>query len=106
MHQSDIADDFIAVFFIQNIFAQQLFASSSAKWSEVDVPRFELCPRVVESVDSSRANEDAAALACGDKPQNFWRLGATPWNDNNVVDFANGLTAGVKQGQTHDSKCI
>ena len=106
MNQSDIADDFIAVFFIQNVFTQELFASSCTKWSEVDIPRLELCAGVVECADTSCADKDSSALARGDEPQNLWRLGATTRNDNYVVNFADGLTAGIKKGQTHDSKCI
>jgi hypothetical protein len=54
--------------------------------------------RIVKRADASGADKDSAALAGGDKPQNFWRLGASTGNDNNVVYFANCLTARVKQG--------
>ena len=104
--QSNITHGLVADLRINDICADKTFSVAWTKWIEIHVPRPEPSAGTIKRHNASSVYKDASTLAGGHKSQDLRRCAPASGHDNDVVNAANSRTARVKQGESHDAKCV
>ena len=84
-----------------HVAADEDLAGPGLERVEVDVPAAQAGTVAVEAADAGGVDEDAPALAGGDEAEDAGRAAVRAGDDDDVVEPADGVAAGVEQGQAH-----
>ena len=104
--QADVADRLAAHGAVDDLGRDQLLARAALERVQVDVPAAQPHTVVVDAGDACRVDEDPAALAAGDEPDDPGRGAGTAGHDHDVDDLADLGAAGVEQGQAYHPECV
>ena len=99
--QGDVAHGLVADVLVDQLGADLHLAGSWLERVEVDVPTPQARAVAVELGDTSRVDEDPAALTRCDEAKDARRMPRATWHDDDVLDLADRRATGVEQVQAH-----
>ena len=106
LDQADVADRLAADVAVDQLGRDQRLAGAALERVQVEVPAAQPDAVVVEPGDTGGVDEDLAALAGGDEPDDAGRRARPAGHEHDVGDLADLGSAGVEQRQTHHPECV